>query len=658
MSRLITHNQGFQRHQFALHLGGSASTRTQPRHTRSQQRKAMKEKVARKFNATRCLPSDAPSVRNDGPRDEFAPVSDGMFRRCENWLNRSGLVSEIQVRLHAHGGQISRLPVKAVLLGMVLAVYAKQTYQRTDVLAVLCGLDAYQAHRLGLCDPVEGFVQFSYEMLQTQIKRIEDALDEGWEVPADERSEERTQRNLQWFADVAVAHSIPEEHKAAIKSAALDSTAVQTWARLIDGRKEKDAQADLKANPPPPTPPGEPPAIGTNGPHRRIRRTKCVDALFAYTSDGMIPGFDAHFVTSVRDVTWYGDPRLVQLGEKVIPYILGVCVMPGMVNYAQSGLNALEMALRIAPNLNEVINDIGYSQQPRFLTGARKLGLSPVFDYKKKTANKVYSLQIGPEGHEESVLMNRGMLMPSWAPENLLTPPKPLKGKARREWLADRYEQIGYVCTQKGEDGSRRVMCPQCAGKIMTTAPTRSQSERAQPRQLKPRPAGTPGRKPRARARIAVDPSYQCCCGGVRTIPLEQLGLYQDIPHETPAWKTSYGRRNPSETTNSRAKNRNLLRHGWCKAFRIGATSVGTVLVAVVLNLREAHDHSSSHDEHDADPNSPEAQLADAVNGSPTITHKNDSSDHNDTSLDTEPSADPAEPTHHTDATNSDRAPP
>lgn len=33
------------------------------------------------------------------------------------------------------------------------------------------------------------------------------------------------------------------------------------------------------------------------------------------------------------------------------------------------------------------------------------------------------------------------------------------------------------------------------------------------------------------------------------SISVDKLDAYQDIPYGTPAWKRSYGRRNPVETT-------------------------------------------------------------------------------------------------------------
>lgn len=603
------------------------SQRPEPRETRHTRRRDLDHQEARRFNRTRKLPRDFPSVRRGGSSDEWVSVSRGVFDRCEQWLDRSGLATEIEARLRRHHAPPSRLTAKAVLMGMILAVYVKGTYERTAVCSILCGLNADLAVRVGLCDVRGRQAAFSYEMVQTQISRIEDALRDGWAVPGGER-------NLMWFSRTAIEHSIPDEDKALVANIALDSTVSQTWAKEQVSGEEKELQKKLKANPPPPTPPGEHPAIGTNGPHGRVRRTNCPDALPAYTADRIVAGFDVHMATAIRHMSWGGDPRHITIGDPVVPYILAVLVMPGLVDYAASGVGTLEMARSNAPHAQRVISDMGYSQHPSYLTGARGLGYALDFDYKSekgrvgKPNQRVYEVRIGTADGGETVLMNNGTLMPLWTPPEDQKPPEDLKGKKLRQWLAKRYQRVGYVCIQHDADGSRRVQCPQCAGKIRTTAATRSNAQKAQPRPPKRRTRATPGPKPRPIPTIKIAESFTHCCGGVRTIRPEtatdKLIQYQDIPHKTPAWKTWYGYRNPSEGTNARAKNRSLLKHGWCKALGLAATTVGAVLVGVALNLKAPKKHPL---EQQPDPDSPRAQLSAAVDRSPTITHNDDEPD-------------------------------
>ena len=636
--------------------------RPRPRRTRKSERRKLNHKRAREFDRTRALPDDMPIVRNDGHPDEYAPVPGGVFNRCERWLVRTGFFAQIEVRLHGHTSPPSALPVKAVLMGMILAIYKQHSYRRTDVCAVLCGFDASQARRVGLCDAEGRRVPFSYEMVQTQVKRIEDELRKGWKAPSGSSDSQRTGRDLRWFALTAVEHCIPEEHKPLINKVALDSTAVKGWANdQVFGSEEKLQEA-LKTHPP--TPRGEVPPIGSNGRFGRVRRSKCPDALPAYTADGIVTGFDVHMVTAIRDALWGGDPHNIWIGDSVPPYILAVLVMPGMAKYALSGVRALKFARKNAPNADEVIADIGYTQHPRFLSGARHNRYSPTIDYKSEPGNKdkpnqkVHTVRIGTAGGGETVLMNNGVLIPMWTPPEWQRPPADLKGDKLAEWLAKRYNRVGYVCIEQNDDGSRRMQCPQCAGKIRTTARTRSNAQKAQPRQPKHRTKSTPGPKPRPIPMIKIHESFEYCCGGVRTIrpkkATDKLIHYQDIPHKTPPWTKWYGYRNPSENTNSRAKTRNLLTTGWCRTLGLAATTVGAVLTAVALNLKITKDQ---HRKQQPDPDSPESRLATAVDRSPTITHKNDPSEHND---DEDQPQNPADTEHRSDvaARSDDRAPP
>ena len=154
--------------------------------------------------------------------------------------------------------------------------------------------------------------------------------------------------------------------------------------------------------------------------------------------------------------------------------------------------------------------------------------------------------------------MNDGVLMPMWTPPDWQRPPIDLTGDTLAEWRAKRYELFGYVCIQQNADGSYRMQCPQCAGKIRTTARTHSNANSAQARPSRRRTRSTPGPKPRPHPKIAIDAGFDYCCGGVRTVRPEtatdKLVQYQHIPYGTPAWKDRYGYRNPSEGTNARMK--------------------------------------------------------------------------------------------------------
>ena len=586
---------------------------------------------AREIDTDRTLPPKHPSVKGSDIDDEFVTVSDGMFNRCLEYLRRNEMVQVLHSRLREHPGTPSVLSIEVLLLGMMLALYAKGTCLRADVCKMLVGLSAYQAYRIGLCDPEEGFTQFSYEAVQRQVKRIEDALGAGWKedlrlpwnaerpdapmhpswiVKRKKKKKKKAKQalwNMERFAVVMMRHSIPYAARHAATVSGLDSTTIITWARLLDDRKEKAAQAELAKNPPDPVPKGQLPPVGTNGRHGRIRRTACPDALPAYKggtpseSSGMHTGFDAHIVTLTRTGTWGGRAAYYKRGDKTPNYAVMVIVQPGLVEYVDTGLRLMELAHLVAPNLNEALADPGYTRAHRFARTLGDMGIHTVYTIDKKEAARVTTIQAGKKHGGEQLLMNCGTIFPSWLPKTQHAPPKKLKGKQRKAWLDNRYDRYGYVLVERLPNGAIRVMCPQCAGKIRTNHRTRN-------------PKKTQRKNPPPY--LHVNGPYEYCCGGVRTIQPDQLDRYQQIPVGTTAGHKSYNRRIPTEGTNSQLKDRHTLERGWCKALSIAATAVGTILLAVIRNLRIASKERRAEqlpDHHDEPDDTTEQQHTDAA---------------------------------------------
>ena len=71
------------------------------------------------------------------------------------------------------------------------------------------------------------------------------------------------------------------------------------------------------------------------------------------------------------------------------------------------------------------------------------------------------------------------------------------------------------------------------------------------------------------------------------SITADKLDAYQDIAYGTPAWKQSYGRRNPSEKTFSMIKDKGGLKPGWCRSFGLAAHTLGALALAIAHNLKQ-----------------------------------------------------------------------
>ncbi|MCU1494558.1 MAG: hypothetical protein JWO62_2322 [Acidimicrobiaceae bacterium] len=78
------------------------------------------------------------------------------------------------------------------------------------------------------------------------------------------------------------------------------------------------------------------------------------------------------------------------------------------------------------------------------------------------------------------------------------------------------------------------------------------------------------------------------CCHGARTMDLEKLDDYQQVPYGTHAWAESYGRRNAVENVNGRLKVLGRMTDSFVYAFGRGAHRMATLMAAVAHNIKVA----------------------------------------------------------------------
>ena len=141
----------------------------------------------------------------------------------------------------------------------------------------------------------------------------------------------------------------------------------------------------------------------------------------------------------------------------------------------------------------------------------------------------------------------------------------PSKGAAK--WYADR-ALWRWIPNQNLRNGSKQFICPQCAGKVSTTAKTR-----------KPQTPYSDG------PHFPIEDDY--CCVSFATVTVNLLDSFQRIPYGTLAWKQSYGQRNVIEKANSMLKDKGGLNPRWCRAFGLAAQTIGALALAIVHNLKE-----------------------------------------------------------------------
>ena len=114
----------------------------------------------------------------------------------------------LEAGLSSHRGQKSVVTDEALLLAILLAAWKRSSYRRTDLCAVLNGLDPRVAVYLGLCDS-NGLITVSYKALARQILRLEKLLYSEHEKRL--TGEEGDCCDLQWLADKLVPASMPPE---------------------------------------------------------------------------------------------------------------------------------------------------------------------------------------------------------------------------------------------------------------------------------------------------------------------------------------------------------------------------------------------------------------------------------------------------------------
>ena len=117
-------------------------------------------------------------------------------------------------------------------------------------------------------------------------------------------------------------------------------------------------------------------------------------------------------------------------------------------------------------------------------------------------------------------------------------------------------------------------MCPQCAGKVTSTARTRNpqRANRGKHRTIPPVTAVT-------------DREY--CCDGMITLGVEQLDNYQRHAYGTTDWAAAYAARNPVEGVNGMIKDDGSLDPRSCRAFGLAAHTLAVLMGAVIHNLKQ-----------------------------------------------------------------------
>ena len=559
---------------------------TLKQHRQQHRRQAAKNgHTGREPNDLRArLPDDFPNETTRNPQNrapQYPKTADKrLVRRFVRLLESTTVVQEVDRFHRNHPGKPSRISTKTLLLGVALAAYETGRYLRSDICSILNGLDYRLGIELGLWtwgtrEPI------TYTMSQKQSKRLETAIFQA------RYSSNGQPLSIDWFMDTFLSDTIPAHARKAIIAVSLDWTPIPTWAVTRDYRIEEEIRKEQE-----PEDTGE---IGSLDLRDRAIRSADDGARSGHstatnkTPAGPFNGYYGHIIIPARGATWNGNPYNLTLGVLPPKYVSHGRAISAQNDNALNGLHAALVALENFPNLKEIIADRGYTIYGKdFVRPLHRMGINVVMDYKDAHQKTIKTVNIGPEGEEQLLLLHCGTFLVAWTPEYFWIPPKNLTGKELAEWYAERAKYRWTPIGKPDKNGAIRFRCPQCDGRVKTNAKTRIRSKRSQ----------------RKAPHVAtIDQEY--CCQGTLTIPVEELDTYQHIPFGTPAWKKRYGGRGQIENLNSLVKDKGSLEDGWCRAFGKAAFNFGLLALLIAHNLRQPNNFDNDNEPDGEQPPTP-----------------------------------------------------
>ena len=242
---------------------------------------------------------------------------------------------------------------------------------------------------------------------------------------------------------------------------------------------------------------------------------------------------------------------------------------PAGTNPGPIGFAAVSRALQIAPKINEVIADRGYTNKREdFVRPLHQLGINVVMDYTKTMVNQPQTTTLGKR--REPVVVHCGTILSNGIPHNKKTAPDRLRraGKEQelQQWYAGRARLFRWSSKGPTAGGGRRFQSPVRAGRVAAAHGPSPKSYNMPLVAVPTTPAGSDLRVVNAR--------------------VEELDTYQEHPWGTPVWKMSYGRRNVVEGANGKVKANKGLGGESCQAFGLAANTLAALFVVIAYNRK------------------------------------------------------------------------
>jgi hypothetical protein len=448
----------------------------------------------------------------------------------EEVIDTSGIAARIEVLLPA-GVRPRQLRVRTLLAGMCLAQADHRPAHLTRVHQALTALGEDDQRRLGvLADWKHGPHRLTYRQTERTFGLIARVLGkdepDGLPPPA-----------LQAACDELLEASVPEEHKDASRSLAVDWTDLESFSRPPAARGGECADPEASWG------------------HRKNNLLRSEDELFYgwYFSAGiMMPEENGPAVPELARRATLSSCR----HDPVRAFVPVLTAMPGQ------GIP-----------LGDILDDSGYAHRDAaaWALPLRQAGAQLVQD--------LHPHDRGPKGTHDGAILSNGNLYCPCTPRTLLEL-GPLARTATRDQAADHDRRTAELARYKAgrltaddADGYHRVQCPAAMGKIR--CPLRAASmtlDRDRPEIL------TPPEHPQA-----------CCTQQTLTIPPDvNAKTRQKHDYPSAAHRRSYARRTGAERGFATAKDAATsdISRGWCRLMGLAPLLLFTTTLLIVRNQR------------------------------------------------------------------------
>ena len=564
---------------------------------RAANRRCFTVSDAHLINEQRRLPDQHPSLglrkrkgKPKRPRLRFPEIT----QREQAWpilraIRRSDAAQRVCQWLDAHPGPEARCSGEALLLGMCLAAAKWGRYLRSDVCAIINGLDATCLWDLGLCDHTT-FTPVTYAGVGSQMLRLEqcpftelmpEAIRAELEGAFDDDDTKPGGADLGmvWFTTDLLLASIPKMVRALITAIALDGTAFPTHARVHDYTPQKDIDRAIRAAHANGEPLPEGILLTEDGklqrcPHdTQATSGKRGASLTTGHVGRRFTGFMPVLLSPCRD--YVSRKGVVELGYEPAPYVIGASVDPAGRDRGPITRDAVLVLRALLPALRLVVGDREFSEaRKKLVRPLHERGIAFVRDYKVADRQKVELVPVGRR--REPLLRICGDFYPLWLPDKWQgAAPSGLSDEDEQAWYDER-AKFRYVPNGRLGGKSVQFICPQCAGNVVGAHHTRmGRFKRTR------HPLGVPS--------LATKDLQQWCCKGSISISIEDLDWWEPLSWGTTGHKAVYGwGRSRIENCNNILRDKDGISPKSCRASGTRAHSMAVLALGVANNVELA----------------------------------------------------------------------